>query len=135
MGDAHNYAVLTGVTADAVEHWRQAVRADPNHSQALYNLSRTLDKMGDPDAQKYQDRFDALQKDQQITDRLQQLDNSALEAANAQNWSQAVEQMTEASRLCGTCHQSAHPHRNLVRSTGGLAGSRRLSRGNTPHSS
>lgn len=69
--------------------------------------------MGDPDAQKYQDRFDALQKDQQITDRVQQLGNSALEAANAQNWSQAVEQMTEASRLCGTCPQSAHLHRNL----------------------
>lgn len=65
----------------------------------------------------------------------QQLGNSALEAANAQNWSQAVEQMTEASRLCGTCPQSAPPHRNLVRSTGGLAGSRRLSRGNPPHSS
>lgn len=46
-------------------------------------------------------------------DRVQQLGNFALEAANAQNWSQALEQMTEAIRLCGICPQSAHLHRNL----------------------
>jgi tetratricopeptide (TPR) repeat protein len=102
-----------GNTAGAVEHWKQAVQADPNHSQALYNLAKALNKLADPEAQKYQDRFDALQKNQQITDRVQQLGNFALEAANAQNWPQAEEQMTEAIRLCGTCPQSAQLHRNL----------------------
>ena len=36
-----------------------------------------------------------------------------IEAANAQNWPQAVEQMKEAIELCGQCPQSAHLHRNL----------------------
>ncbi len=72
-----------------------------------------MNKIRDPDAKQYQDRFDALQKSQQIADRVAELGNFALEAANAQNWPQAVEQMNEAIRLCGNCVQSAHLHKNL----------------------
>jgi Flp pilus assembly protein TadD len=89
------------------------VQADPRHSQALYNLAKSLNKIHDPEAKQYQDRFDALQKSQQIADRVSQLGNFALEAANAQNWPQAVEQMNEAIQLCGDCPQSAHLHKNL----------------------
>ena len=97
----------------ALEHWKAAVSADPDHSQALFNLARALNKLHDPEAQGYQDRFDALQKRQQVTDRIEQLGNFALEAANAQNWPQAMAQMREAIELCGNCPQSAHLHRNL----------------------
>src|SRR5580704_2892603 len=97
----------------AIQHWKAAVQADPNHSQALYNLAKFLNKIHDPEAQQFQDRFDALQKSQQIADRVSELGNFALEAANAQNWPQAVEQMNEAIQLCGNCPQSAHLHRNL----------------------
>jgi tetratricopeptide (TPR) repeat protein len=76
-------------------------------------LARTLDKLQNPEASQYQARFDALQKSQQITDRVEQLGNFALEAANAQNWPQAFQQMTEALQLCGSCAQSAHLHHNL----------------------
>jgi tetratricopeptide (TPR) repeat protein len=89
------------------------VRSDPSHSQALYKLARDLSKSHDPEAQQYQARFDALQREQQVTDRVQQLGNFALEAANAQNWPQAMEQMSEAIQLCGNCPQAAHLHRNL----------------------
>ena len=102
-----------GKTKEAIEHWKAAVQADPGHSQALYNLARILDKLHDPEAAQYQARFDALQKSQQITDRVEQLGNFALEAANANNWPQAFEQMTEALQLCGSCPQSAHLHHNL----------------------
>jgi len=102
-----------GKTTEAVEHWKAAVQADPNHSQALYNLARTLNKLHDAEAAQYQARFDALQKSQQITDRVEQLGNFALEAANAENWPQAFQQMTEALELCGNCPQSAHLHHNL----------------------
>jgi tetratricopeptide (TPR) repeat protein len=102
-----------GKTTEAIEHWKAAVQADPGHSQALYNLARTLNKLHDPEAAQYQARFDALQKSQQITDRVEQLGNFALEAANANNWPQAFEQMTEALQLCGSCPQSAHLHHNL----------------------
>ncbi|HWY52918.1 MAG TPA: tetratricopeptide repeat protein [Terriglobales bacterium] len=99
--------------SSAIQHWKAAVQADPNHSQALYNLAKALNKIHDPDAKQYQDRFDALQMRQQIADRVSELGNFALEAANAQNWPQALEQMHEAIQLCGNCPQSAHLHKNL----------------------
>jgi tetratricopeptide (TPR) repeat protein len=102
-----------GEANDAIEHWKRAIQADPNHSQALYNLARVLNKLHDPTASQYQERFEALQKMQQITDRVQQLGNFALEAANAQNWPQALQQMQEALELCGQCSEAAHLHKNL----------------------
>lgn len=103
----------SGDSLAAIQHWKAAVQADPNHSQALYNLAKSLNKIHDPEAKKYQERFEALQRSQQIADRVSQLGNFALEAANAQNWPQAVEQMNEAIQLCGNCPQSAHLHKNL----------------------
>jgi tetratricopeptide (TPR) repeat protein len=103
----------SGDSLAAIQHWKAAARADPNHSQALYNLAKSLNKIHDPEAKQYEDRFDALQKSQQIADRVSELGNFALEAANAQNWPQAVEQMNEAIQLCGNCPQSAHLHKNL----------------------
>jgi len=103
----------SGDSLAAIQHWKAAVQADPSHSQALYNLAKSLNKIHNPEAKQYQDRFDALQKSQQIVDRVSQLGNFALEAANAQNWPQALEQMNEAIQLCGNCPQSAHLHKNL----------------------
>jgi tetratricopeptide (TPR) repeat protein len=102
-----------GKTAEALAHWKSALQADPNYSQALYNLARALKKANDPEAQKYQDRYDQLQKDQQISDRVQQLGNFALAASNAQNWPQAFAQIQEAIQLCGSCPEAAHLHKNL----------------------
>ena len=90
-----------------------AAQVDPNQSQSLYNLARALDKRHDPEAQEYEERFRALEKSQRLFDRVQALGNFAIEAANAQNWPQAVEQMKEAIQLCGQCPQIAHLHRNL----------------------
>ncbi len=103
----------SGDNSSAIQHWKAAVQADPNHSQALYNLAKSLNRIHDPDSKRYQDRFDALQKSQQIADRVSELGNFALEAANAQNWPQALHQMNEAIHLCGNCPQSAHLHKNL----------------------
>jgi Flp pilus assembly protein TadD len=69
--------------------------------------------LNDPEAQQYQERFDALQKKQQTTERVSQLGNFAIQAANAQNWPQALAQMKEAIALCGQCRDAAHLHRNL----------------------
>jgi tetratricopeptide (TPR) repeat protein len=102
-----------GKTDEAIAHWKAAVRVDPNQSQSLYHLARTLDKRHDPEAQQYMERFRALEKSQRLFDRVQALGNFAIEAAKAQNWPQAVEQMKEAIQLCGQCAESAHLHRNL----------------------
>jgi tetratricopeptide (TPR) repeat protein len=107
------YLERAGKTTDAIAHWKLALQADPNQSEALYNLARTLDKLHDPEAAQYRDRFDTLQKNQQITDRVGQLGNFAIQAANAQNWPQALAQMKEAIALCAQCGEAAHLHRNL----------------------
>jgi tetratricopeptide (TPR) repeat protein len=102
-----------GKTTRAIEHWKLALQADPDNSQALYTLSRALDKAHDPAAQQYQQRFDDLQKQQQVTDQVGELGNFAIEASNAQNWPQAIEQMQQAIQLCGDCADGGHLHRNL----------------------
>jgi len=97
----------------AIEHWKAALQADPNHSQALFNLAKSLAKTHDPGAKQYEDRFEALHKDQQLADRVSELGNLAIEAANAKKWPQALQQMNEAIQLCGNCPQSSHLHKNL----------------------
>jgi tetratricopeptide (TPR) repeat protein len=103
----------SGDSLGAVQHWKAAVQADPNHSQALYDLAKSLKKIHDPEAAQYQDHLDTLEKNQQIGDRVSELSAFALEAANAHNWPQAVEQMNGAIQLCGNCPQSATLHKNL----------------------
>ena len=79
----------------------------------LYNLAQALAKAGKPEAKEYTVRFNALEQERQLTDRVQQLGNFGLEAANARNWPQAVEDLNEALRICGVCRFSADLHRNL----------------------
>jgi len=102
-----------GRTQEAIEHWEKAVSLDPQNLSSLYNLARTLAKANDPQAQAYMERFQALQKTQQLSDRVQTLNNFALEAANAHNWPQAVEQLQESINTCGQCKQLPVLHRNL----------------------
>jgi len=35
-------------TASPIQHWKAAVHTNPNHSQALYNLAKALNKIHDP---------------------------------------------------------------------------------------
>jgi tetratricopeptide (TPR) repeat protein len=102
-----------GETSQAIAHWKMALQADPNLSEALYSLARIMKKISDPEAQHYQDRFDELQQKQQIKNRVGQLGNFAIQAANAQNWPQALQEMQEAIALCGQCEDAAHLHKNL----------------------
>ena len=102
-----------GKQEEAIHHLQLAVEADPNNSQALYNLAQTLSKAGKPEAKLYMDRFQALQKSRKLSDRVQTLNNFALEAANSHNWPQAVEQLKEALELCGQCPQLPVLHKNL----------------------
>jgi tetratricopeptide (TPR) repeat protein len=102
-----------GKTHEAIEHWETAVRLDPQNLSSLYNLARALAKANDPQANAYRERFEALQKTQQLSDRVQTLNNFALEAANAHNWPQAIEQLQEAIKTCGQCQQLPVLHRNL----------------------
>jgi len=98
---------------EAIAHWKAAVAADPENSSALYNLARILNSMHDPEAGAYLARFQALEQKNHLSDRVQSLNNFALEAANARNWTQAVAQLQEAIQDCGQCKQLPVLHRNL----------------------
>jgi Tfp pilus assembly protein PilF len=102
-----------GDTQAAIDHWKTAVKLDPQNSSSLYNLTRTLAKENDPQAKAYMERFETLEKTRQLSDRVQTLNNFALEAANSHNWSQAVEQLQESIKTCGQCQQLPVLHRNL----------------------
>jgi len=103
-----------GMQREAIEHWKQAIRADPNHLGALYNLATILSRLHDPQAQKYLDRFVELQQSEQVTDRVRLLRSLAMEAGKAQNWPMAIEKLQEAIRLCGQCSRGALLHKNLA---------------------
>jgi tetratricopeptide (TPR) repeat protein len=102
-----------GRTDEAIEHLRRAVEADPEDSRALYNLSQTLKKFGKPQADQYLARFEELKKQRQISDRVSQLGIFALAAADARDWTEAIEDTKEALQICGDCRFNAVLHRNL----------------------
>ena len=102
-----------GKTDQAIEHWETAVNANPENASALYNLARELRKTKRPEAKIYLDRVTEFQKERQLTDRVRQLGNFALDAANARNWPLAIEQSRQALQLCGNCAHSAQLHQNL----------------------
>jgi tetratricopeptide (TPR) repeat protein len=102
-----------GNTRAAITEWKAAVQLDPQNSSSLYNLSRLLASVHDPEAEEYTDRFQELQRTRQLSDRVQTLNNFALEAANAHKWLQAVEQLQESIKACGDCKQLSILHRNL----------------------
>jgi tetratricopeptide (TPR) repeat protein len=102
----------SGNTAEAIRHWKLAVEADPDNSEALYNLARTLNGTGDPQGKQYLARSEELQKRRQLGDRVQTLNNFALQAANEHNWPLAFAQLKEAVRVCGSCRQLPIVHKN-----------------------
>lgn len=102
-----------GRTDEGIEHLRLAVEANPEDSRALYHLGQTLKKLGKPQADEYLARLEELTKRQQIFDHVQELGNFALAAADARDWTEAIQDTKEALQICGDCRFGAALHRNL----------------------
>ena len=102
-----------GKTEEAIAQWKLAVDADPDSLSALSSLVRALGQTHSPEASEYMARLNSLQQRQQLTDRVKQLNNFALQAANDNNWPQAIGQLKEAIQLCGQCAQIAILHKNI----------------------
>ena len=103
-----------GRTAEAIEHWKHALRIDPNQSQAMYSLARNLDRARDPEAPRYQHQLQEFEEREQLTDRIELLRSFALQAGKAGNWPQAIEQLQQAIQLCKACKDAALLHKNLA---------------------
>ena len=92
-----------GKKDEAITQWKKAAEADPDNLSALSSLARALAQLHSPEAGKYMTQLQALQERQQLTDRVKQLNNFALQAANENNWPQAITQIQEAIELCREC--------------------------------
>jgi len=102
-----------GKTQDAIAHLKAAVEANPDNSEALYNVAQTLEKSGSADAKAYMSRFQSLEQSRHVMDRVQQLGNFGVEAAGARNWERAIADLKEALDVCGQCAETAALHRDL----------------------
>jgi tetratricopeptide (TPR) repeat protein len=102
-----------GKTDEAIAEWKKAVEADPENLSAFANLARTLARSGSPEAARYTAQLEALQQRKQLTDRVQQLNNFALQAASDNNWQQALGQLREAIKLCQQCAQLPILRKNI----------------------
>ena len=92
-----------GDIAGAVRNWRRAIAANPEYAEAYYNLSRALAESDPAESKKLQQRFEALQEKNRITDRSQTLGNFALASAAAHDWPEAIAQLREGIQVCGHC--------------------------------
>lgn len=100
-------------TAEAVTQWKRAIKANPGHAEALYNLSRALATSDPSEANGYQQQFKDLLEKRHISDRAETLGNFAFAAAAARDWAQAVAQLKEALEVCGDCPSRGDLHKNL----------------------
>jgi tetratricopeptide (TPR) repeat protein len=102
-----------GDAAGAIQQWHKAIQVRPQYSEAYYSLSRLLMKSNPDEAKRLLDQFQALQKEQHITDRAHTLGNFGLASADAHDWPQAIAQLKEAITACGQCDSLAQLHKDL----------------------
>jgi tetratricopeptide (TPR) repeat protein len=102
-----------GRTEDAIAAWKQAIEIDPSQAEALYNLMRTLAKTNPSDARVYRERFETLQRQNQLKTEVETLANFALASAKRGDYAQAVTQLQEAIKQCGDCSSKADLHKDL----------------------
>jgi len=102
-----------GKRDEAISQWKVAVESDPESLSALSSLVRALGQTHNPEENDYLARLSALEQRQQITARVKQLNNFALQAANGNNWAHAIAQLNEAIDLCGQCTQMGVLRKNI----------------------
>jgi tetratricopeptide (TPR) repeat protein len=103
----------TGDRPAAIAQWRRVIELNPEHGEALYNLSRQLAQSDPEESRRLQSRFEALQAQKQIMDRAQTLGNFALASAAAHDWPQAISQLKEGIQVCGSCTALGQLHKDL----------------------
>ncbi|MGD0126194.1 MAG: tetratricopeptide repeat protein [Terriglobia bacterium] len=125
-----------GQTEEGIKQLREAAQLKPEAPEAAYELGLLLSKSGSAqagqsefqklqavkeegrrasraDTVEYLARFNQLENQRQLSDWAQRLGNFGLEAYNARNWTQAIEDLKDALQIRGDCRFSADLHRNL----------------------
>jgi tetratricopeptide (TPR) repeat protein len=100
-------------TAKAIAAWRNAIAVDPNFTQALFSLARTLRSSNQAESEQFMARYNSVQKDRRILDRADSLANNGIEAESAHDWPEAIRLLQEAIAACGDCQAKADLHKKL----------------------
>ena len=74
----------------------------------------TLGAYPDVPLKRAREKREEARKREQMNDRVTMLRAFALQAAKAQNWPEAIDQMQQAIHICGQCAHGALLHKNLA---------------------
>jgi tetratricopeptide (TPR) repeat protein len=103
----------SGDVEKAANHWKEALRANPDHWESLYHLTKVL-PFGEEDAEKYQESLRTLQSRHRVNHKVDLLLRLAQEAAAARNWLGSMVYLQDASHACDQCGSVREVHRGFA---------------------
>ncbi len=99
--------------SEAVAAWRRAIALNPQYSEAIYSLARTLSRTDPVQSKQLMERVQALEHDQQTIDRVNLLGNQANAKMYETNYKGAIDDLKNAIVLCGRCKLLGALEKNL----------------------
>ena len=99
--------------SDAVAAWRRAIVLNPQYSDAIYSLARTLKHTDPVESKHLVERVQALGSDQRTVDRIVMLGNQANTKMFEADYKRAIDDLKNAIVLCGSCKLLGALEKNL----------------------
>jgi tetratricopeptide (TPR) repeat protein len=97
----------------AVAAWRHAIEIEPDNTQALWSLARTVKPDYPEEAARLVAHYREVQEKHRIADEAGTLGNDALAAGAAHDWPEAIRKFQKAIEECGECAIKADLHKKL----------------------
>jgi Flp pilus assembly protein TadD len=103
-----------GSEAEAREAWEKALILEPDDTEAMYRLMRSLRAQGkSEEADSLQARFKEAREKRDSLEEVTRLGNQGYVKMQAQDWQAAENEFYKALQLCGDCSLAAGLHKDL----------------------
>ena len=102
-----------GDVEKAANHWKEALRAHPDHWESLYHLASVLPSH-EKESAIHRESLRALQNRHRLDQKVDLLLRLAQEAAAARNWSGSLVYLEDALQECDPCGSAREVHRGLA---------------------
>jgi tetratricopeptide (TPR) repeat protein len=99
--------------SDAAAAWGRAIALNPQYSDAIYSLARTLKHTDPVESKQLMERVQALGSDQRTVDRIIMLGNQANTEMLEADYKRAIDDLKNAVMLCGSCKLLGALEKNL----------------------
>jgi tetratricopeptide (TPR) repeat protein len=99
--------------SEAVAAWRRAIALNPQYSEAIYSLARALRRTDPIESKRLLERVQELGSDQRTIDRINMQGNQANAKMSEANYKGAIDDLTSAIVLCGSCKLLGALEKNL----------------------